>query len=460
MNILKQHKWIVAIVAVIAVIYIGGVVHYQNHFLPKTTVLGTNIAGQDVKKANSTLNDSLKTANYQFKENGKTILTASQSKIGVQSNFSKSLKTIASDQNAWSWPISFISGGTTKIPNAKALLSESDLANFSATTAAKLNKNRKASKDADLSFKNGKLVVSKQYQGNQIDSDKLTEAIKSSVNDNSNTIDISKTYGKPQLTTSSAKFKTLKAKMTKISNVSGTLKIYNNKQADLSKSKIQSWVSVKDGQVDLDEHKVRVYLDTLTDKYGTYGKNHKFNSTSSGTIEVNGGLYGWSVNKDKEYADLKNSIMAGKSFNKWIETKGSGYHKDGTDIGSTYVEVSISGQHEYYYQDGKLVCDSDVVTGNPNTGHGTPTGVYSVWSKQRDATLKGQNDNGSDYAQPVSYWMPIDDTGVGLHDSSWQPKYGGDWYETHGSHGCVNNPPSFMATLFNDVSVGTPVVVY
>ena len=55
--------------------------------------------------------------------------------------------------------------------------------------------------------------------------------------------------------------------------------------------------------------------------------------------------------------------------------------------------------------------------------------------------------------------MPIDNTGVGLHDSPWQPKYGGDWYLAHGSHGCVNTPPKTMAKLFDLVAIGTPVIV-
>ncbi len=78
-----------------------------------------------------------------------------------------------------------------------------------------------------------------------------------------------------------------------------------------------------------------------------------------------------------------------------------------------------------------------------------------MWSKQRNATLVGE-----DYRTPVDYWMPIDDTGVGLHDAPWQPTFGGTWYQKHGSHGCVNQPPAFMPKLFAAMSVGTPVIVF
>jgi lipoprotein-anchoring transpeptidase ErfK/SrfK len=55
--------------------------------------------------------------------------------------------------------------------------------------------------------------------------------------------------------------------------------------------------------------------------------------------------------------------------------------------------------------------------------------------------------------------MPIDWTGVGSHDSNWQPAYGGELWKTVGSHGCVNTPPGVMAELFDMVEVGTPVIV-
>ena len=63
------------------------------------------------------------------------------------------------------------------------------------------------------------------------------------------------------------------------------------------------------------------------------------------------------------------------------------------------------------------------------------------------------------YALDVEYWMPFDDQ-IGLHDSSWRTEYGGDIYLTDGSHGCVNTPLDAIATIYNNITVGTLVVVY
>lgn len=156
---------------------------------------------------------------------------------------------------------------------------------------------------------------------------------------------------------------------------------------------------------------------------------------------------------------LSKAVLAGKPVTRTPVIQGTGYHKDGSDLGSTYIEVSKPEQHMWVHKNGKVIISTDVVTGKPVSGT-TPSGVWDVWSKQRNAVLRGKNDDGSNYASPVKYWMPIDNTGVGIHDSPWQPRYGGSWYLTHGSHGCVNTPPSVVGKVYAAVPLHTPVVIY
>lgn len=95
-----------------------------------------------------------------------------------------------------------------------------------------------------------------------------------------------------------------------------------------------------------------------------------------------------------------------------------------------------------------------MVTGNVSNNTSTPTGVYSLKYKQRDATLKGQG-----YSSPVNFWMPFNG-GIGIHDASWRSVFGGRIYLTNGSHGCVNSPYYLANTIFNNINEGTPVVCY
>lgn len=129
----------------------------------------------------------------------------------------------------------------------------------------------------------------------------------------------------------------------------------------------------------------------------------------------------------------------------------------GKSVGDTYIEVNIKEQHMYFYIDGKLYVDTDVVTGNDDGVHNTPKGVHSIFSRQSPAVLVG-----ADYRTPVQYWMQFTSNGCGIHDSTWRAdwEYGGDTYKYNGSHGCVNTPYSKVAKIYKKAHIGTKVIVY
>jgi lipoprotein-anchoring transpeptidase ErfK/SrfK len=124
------------------------------------------------------------------------------------------------------------------------------------------------------------------------------------------------------------------------------------------------------------------------------------------------------------------------------------------DIGNTYVEVNLTAQHLFFYKDGKLVLESDYVSGNVSKGLGTPVGTYPIQYKDLDATLVGE-----DYETPVKYWMPFNKN-IGLHDASWRKKFGKDIYLKNGSHGCINMPPDMAKKMYQNIQKGVAVVVY
>ena len=49
---------------------------------------------------------------------------------------------------------------------------------------------------------------------------------------------------------------------------------------------------------------------------------------------------------------------------------------------------------------------------------------------------------------------------VGVHDASWRTEFGGEFYKTTGSHGCINAPREVAETLYQRMKVDTPVVAY
>lgn len=126
----------------------------------------------------------------------------------------------------------------------------------------------------------------------------------------------------------------------------------------------------------------------------------------------------------------------------------------------TYVYVSIPDQHLTYFVDSKAVLDCPVVTGNSYLGHNTPRGTYTLNYKARNITLKGFEDNGTEYQSFVSYWMAFIGSSYGMHDATWRTDFGGKIYQGSGSHGCVNMPFASAASLYEMIEPGTPVLIY
>ena len=123
---------------------------------------------------------------------------------------------------------------------------------------------------------------------------------------------------------------------------------------------------------------------------------------------------------------------------------------------ASYVEVSIGAQHLWFYKDYQLLYETDVVTGCIAKNTPTQTGIFPIAYKESPATLIPSNEtNGT----PVKYWMPFYD-GQGLHDANWRSAFGGNIYQTSGSHGCVNMPYPAAEFIFNNADTGTPVVLY
>ena len=211
---------------------------------------------------------------------------------------------------------------------------------------------------------------------------------------------------------------------------------------------------------DADEDAVAKFVTKIAEKYDNVGKDRTFRTFAGKTITIEDAQYGWQVDQEKEKEKLIEDIASGKDVSREPEWSSRGFGEYSQDIGDTYVDIDISEQKLNYFADGSNAFSTDVVTGCKNTGHSTPTGLYSVLNKARNVTLKGRNSNGSKYSSFVSYWMAFIGSSYGMHDASWRSEFGGDIYISNGSHGCVNVPPDRMPELYEKVDYNTPVIVH
>ncbi|SEQ41796.1 Putative peptidoglycan binding domain-containing protein [Lachnospiraceae bacterium NE2001] len=206
----------------------------------------------------------------------------------------------------------------------------------------------------------------------------------------------------------------------------------------------------------ISKSKVEDMLESFSRLYDTYGSIRSFKTHNKTKVNISNGNYGWLLDVEKETDNLYSDIIHHTNVERTpaFLSEGFTYDETGDDIGDTYAEVDLTNQHMYYYKNGKLVLDTDVVTGCTNLRRGTPGGIYSIVYKQTPATLKGD-----DYETKVSYWMPFNG-GIGFHDATWRGSFGGSIYIWSGSHGCVNMPYYKAQELFYEIDEGTPVILY
>lgn len=222
----------------------------------------------------------------------------------------------------------------------------------------------------------------------------------------------------------------------------------------LDASVFADWISIdEDYQVQVDREQAFAYVKQLAEQYDTYYLPKTLQTSYGSTVTITNARYGWMIDKEAETDQLLSDIMSGKSVSRRPKYAASANSSE-NDFGDSYVEINLTAQHLFMYQDGELVVESDFVSGDVACNRKTRLGAFGLSYKQRNATLRG-----ADYVTPVSYWMPFDG-GIGMHDATWRSNFGGDIYLTNGSHGCINLPLNVAATIFENISANYPVLVY
>ena len=227
-----------------------------------------------------------------------------------------------------------------------------------------------------------------------------------------------------------------------------TLQMGNGSEV-IGPNTIVSWIRVSDnGNEYYDDGKLNEYASNLAAKYNSTETKNTFMTSYGYEISIPSTTYSWVLNQQATANAIRNALYAHQTqtiYPVWAQTAGNA---------STYVEISLTNQRLFLYKDGQQIMATDVVTGNTALGRGTPAGYYTIKSKARNTGLRGEG-----YASPVSYWMPFNG-GIGLHDATWRGSFGGTIYQYDGSHGCVNMPLDKARIAYENVSVGTPVILY
>lgn len=300
----------------------------------------------------------------------------------------------------------------------------------------------------------GKFQLIEEVEGNKADESKVEQVLKDAVLKLDETASLENCYVAPEITSDNQELNAFYEKLNQYANVNITYK-FGEETETLSGKDICGWLTIDydNYTVSLQDDRVTEFVNYLGWKHNTIFGTRTFMTSYGKEVTIEGGDYGWWLNREEEAAQLKAMIEEGKSGERTPVYFQEAAAYGEKDYGDTYIEINLTAQHLFLYVDGQKIMESDFVSGLPN-GHETPAGTYAVTYTEKYATLRGET-----YETMVSYWMPFNQD-IGLHDATWQEALGGNLYRRVGSHGCVNLPYNFAKALFPYVEKGMPVICY
>lgn len=432
---------------------------YQTCFLPGTIVDGMDVTGKTASEVEDAITEQLK--GYTLTINGREELSESITgeSVGLYAEFDDTLEKAVAAQKPMNWG-KYRFGKAVNEVNTDALLHYSSemLDEAVAGLSCMDRENMREPQDArisDYDSATGSYTIIKEDEGTELQEDKVKEAVASAIMSLSESVNLEEQgcYLSPSVTSEDEALKTACESMNRYVGAKITYK-FGDRSETLSGNEIHNWLTVNGTSVGVSETKAAEYVKNLASAYNTAYKPKTLKTSYGKNVTITTGSYGWKIDQTKETAALVSLIKNGEQTSREPEYSQKAASRSGNDYGNTYVEINLTAQHLYFYVDGKLLVQSDFVSGNAAKGWSTPAGAYALTYKQRNATLKGQG-----YATPVSYWMPFNG-GIGLHDANWRKTFGGTIYKNKGSHGCINLPPAVAKTIYENISAGDPVLCY
>ncbi len=458
------------VIAVLAVVYFGMSVFFMSHFEFNSTLDGANVAMKDADDVNETLSNQAQDYSLTISERGGVTESILGSSIGFNlQNGNQQIQNILESQNPFAWPASLFS--STDYSGKITYSYDEGLLNTAIWSLACMNnENAVQPQDAYIAFdqNQSKYIVVDSQSGTATDTNKVSQTLTDAVLHGITSVDLdaSSCYLEPTITSDNPDLVQRCNLLDQYTPFALTYTFSDGSTEQLNGDQIFQWLTIADdGSYTVDEDALENWVNDFADRHNTVGSTRTFTSVDGNTYTVSGGTYGWSINKSKEIESIKNMLETKQSETREPYWKTQAVaHTTGTepDWGNTYIEVNRSTQHIFYVKDGQLAFQADVVTGLPTPDKQTPAGVYSILEKMRDKTLTGEmtTEGVPEYETPVSYWMRVTWSGVGFHDASWQPYFGGTRYKSHGSHGCINMSLSDISSLYPMVDTGTPVVIH
>lgn len=465
----KTAIFFLVLVLIVGGIYLGGVAVFSQFYAPNTKISGIDVSFKQPTDLASMLSDDFSTYKVNVKGEGLNFdVDASSAEINV--NTEEIANYAISSFDVWKWPVSFFEERdlTSAVADNLNVGKLADVVDEKVKTA---NENKAKTENAHIEWNKTteKFAVVPEVNGNELDTEKVKEAIVQRIVGLKDSVTItSEACKKPTIFKDDERFNNALAEANKLGKASFDIMMNDNKVATVDGNTAKDWVSFEDEFTPkLNDEAVTNWANSIADGCNTVGTERSYlRPNGNKSVTVSGGTYGWEADSSDLAARLIENINSGSTEAVTIsatQTANALVAKGQPDWGGRWIDVDLNEQHAYMYIDNQLVWETDVITGNPTIDESTPVGVWKINNKQSPSVLVGSPDaNGNpSYRNPVQYWIPFVDNMIGLHDASWRSTFGGNINTISSwSHGCVNLPIAKATEIWDLCVIGDAVIVH
>ena len=480
------------VLGLVAIVYIVGVVAFSQIAYPNTTIAGVDISFSNASSAATKVNSAWK--HYKLTVSGEDFSWTYQpeSDEPIVDGEAAAHEIIGSNEPLL-WPSRLIASlGGKNVSETKngtidleqdvdlSMLSDAfDQKQFEEDLGAAIdafNEGRTGTFEASSSYdeKAGKFTIEKARSNEKLNREHVIKYAEIELASLSETVDLTKlgndAYEPLNGTLTNDQIQAACDAANNFLGVNVTLKLNGNDAGKVDGSSVLQWISFADpANPTLDTSQISNWAADLANGFNTVGSTRWWTRADGKQCAVEGGDFGWSIDSStlaKQVEDAINNKQTGEIEINYSQ-KADTFTAKGEPDWKAYIDVDLSEQHARYYDaDGNLKWESGIISGNPNEGNASSTGIYSINNKERNVKLTGKKDPETGepiYISYVDYWMSFIGGAVGLHDANWQASSSfsnPNAYLSVGSHGCINLPPSKAAELYDMINVGDCVVVH
>ena len=462
--------WVVpvAILAVLAAVYGGGVYVFSGHCLPNTTVDGVDCSLKSASELASFIESQ--TDGYALTVSGDDVdlkLAASDIDLGYDGDAYAS--EVLSASSPWAWPLEATRSRSINLDKKVSY----DATKVTEAVAPFVEQSKQAAKAAEQEAKivydaaQGGFVLENGVSTRVLNGDSAAAQICAALDALEPTLELG-----DDCLESGDDFSQAIANANSYLAAAPTLALAGSTVCEISPDLIASWLKIDDDLgISFDDNAITKWCQTdLSKLCDTVGTTRTYTRPDGKTVQVSGGNYGWNINGAETAAKIREALQSGQKATvdipAYSQAVSYAQANGGKDWGNRYIDVDLTEQHARMYDaSGSLIWETDIVTGDAAKGYNTPCGVYAMnnYRAQGNVELRGKIDpetNEPEYVSHVDYWMPFIGNSYALHDADWRAKFGGTIYESNGSHGCINLPVEKAKELYGLTQIGDVVVVH